>query len=117
MYIFILVPVESICAMLHHPLALHTLKESSAVALDGGVGARLAPPQHHLAQLLHLVLHIFFLYLHAPQLALGSIRPVTPVGRIIMSQLHSKLRLTYPLPCSSKGRQHTLEAGVDLSRK
>lgn len=103
--------------MLHHPLSLNALIESGAVALDGGVGARLAPAQHHLAQLLHLFFHIFLLYLHAPQLTLGSIRPVTPVGSIIKSHWHSKLRLTCPLPCSSRGRQHTLEAGADLSRR
>ena len=71
--------------MLHHPLALNALIESGAVALDGGVGACLAPPQHHLAQLLHIFFHIFLLYLHAPQLALGSISPVTSVGGIIIS--------------------------------
>ena len=99
--------------MLHHPLALDALIESGAVALDGGVGASLTSPEHHLTRLLNLFFR-FVLYLHSSKLALGSICPVAPV---IMSQLVSRLCLTCPLPCSSKGRRHTLEAEADLSRR
>ena len=99
--------------MLHHPFSLNTLIESSTVALDGGVGASLTSPEHHLTRLLNLFFR-FVLHLHSSKLALGSICPVTPV---IMSQLVSNLCLTCPLPCSSKGRQHTLEAEADLSRR
>lgn len=102
--------------MLHHPFSLNTLIESSTVALDGGVGASLTSPEHHLTRLLNLLFR-FVLYLHSSKLALGSICPVTPAGSIIMFQWNSKLRLTCPLPCSSKGRQHTLEAEADLSRR
>ena len=79
-YIFVLVPVQSISTMLQHPLALNTLVEGGAVALDGSVRAWITSPQHHLVQIFHCVFFFFIFYLHASQLTLCPVRPITSIG-------------------------------------
>ena len=79
--------------MLQHPLALNTLVEGGAIALDGSVRAWITSPQHHLVQIFHCVFFFFIFYLHASQLTLCPVRPITSIG---INQYNVSL---FPLEC------------------